>query len=88
MRPGGPGWKRQRARTGIAPAQDLGRDIQRVIAGLFILFGLMFSVGGILLLRWGTAITLAAIAAVGYVWLRSLGKHEEAPLLPEPATHP
>jgi Na+/proline symporter len=88
VRPGGPGWKRQRARTGLEPAQDLGKDIQRVIAGLFILFGLMFSVGGLLLLRWGTAITLAAIAAVGYVWLRSLGKHEEAPLLPEPATHP
>src|SRR5690606_39955909 len=37
VRPGGPGWRRQRERTGIAPAQDLASDIQRVFAGVLIL---------------------------------------------------
>src|SRR5690606_20133157 len=29
VRPGGPGWRRQRARTGLPPAQDLGKDLLR-----------------------------------------------------------
>lgn len=88
VRPGGPGWKRQRERTGIAPAQDLGKDIQRVIAALMILFGLMFAVGGALLLRWGTTAAMATLALAGFAWLRGLGTSREAPPLPEPATHP
>lgn len=88
VRPGGPGWKRQRERTGIAPAQDLGKDIQRVIAALMILFGLMFAVGGALLLRWGTTAAMATLALAGFAWLRGLGPSREAPPLPEPATHP
>ncbi|MGH7577070.1 MAG: sodium:solute symporter family protein [Longimicrobiales bacterium] len=88
VRPGGPGWKRQRERTGIAPAQDLGKDIQRVIAALMVLFGLMFAVGGALLLRWGTTAAMATLALAGFAWLRGLGTSREAPPLPEPATHP
>lgn len=88
VRPGGPGWKRQRERTGIAPAQELGKDIQRVIAALMILFGLMFAVGGALLLRWGTTAAMATLALAGFAWLRGLGPSREAPPLPEPATHP
>ena len=72
VRPGGPGWVRQRARTGLDPAQDLGRDLQRVAAGLLILFGLMFGVGGVVLLRPGVAAANGAMAAVGYLWLRRL----------------
>ncbi|MDX1674234.1 MAG: sodium:solute symporter family protein [Longimicrobiales bacterium] len=72
VRPGGPGWVRQRARTGLDPAQDLGRDLQRVAAGLLILFGLMFGIGGVVLLRPGVAAANGAMAAVGYLWLRRL----------------
>jgi Na+/proline symporter len=88
VRPGGPGWRRQRERTGLAPAQDLGRDAQRVLAGLLILFGLMFATGGALFLRWGVAASMAALAIVGGVWLRALGGSSRAPELPEPRTHP
>lgn len=88
VRPGGPGWRRQRERTGIESAQDLGKDLQRVVAGLMILFGLMFAVGGALLLRWGVMTAMAALALAGFAWLRGLGPSPEAPSLPEPATHP
>jgi len=88
VRPGGPGWRRQRERTGIAPAQELGKDVLRVMAGLMILFGLMFFVGGIVLARSGTALLMGAIAVSGLVWLRVLGPPETAPAMPEPETHP
>jgi hypothetical protein len=88
VRPGGPGWRIQRERTGIPPAQDLGRDSLRIIAGLMVLFGLMFGVGGLVLLRWKTMIVMAVIAILGFVWLRILGPVEIAPLGPEPTTHP
>lgn len=73
VRPGGPGWKRQRERTGLAPAQDLGSDLARVAAGVLILFGLMFAVGSILLYRWTTLTVTLLVAVAGFVWLRSLG---------------
>jgi hypothetical protein len=88
VRPGGPGWRHQRERTGIPPAQDLGRDSLRIIAGMMVLFGLMFGVGGLVLLRWKTMIVMAVIAILGFVWLRILGPVEIAPLGPEPTTHP
>ncbi len=88
MRPGGPGWRRQRERTGLEPAQDLGRDAQRVVAGLMVLFGLMFAVGGALFLRWGTFGAMAALALAGGLWLWTLGDSPRAPDLPEPRTHP
>lgn len=72
VRPGGPGWERQRARTGLAPAQDLGRDLKRVGAGLLVLFGLMFAVGGVVLLRPGVAGMNLVAAGMGYLWLRRL----------------
>jgi hypothetical protein len=34
--PGGPSWKHQRQRTGIPSAQDLKRDVLRVLAALMI----------------------------------------------------
>ena len=72
VRPGGPGWKRQRARTGIPAGQDLGRDMLRVIAGLMLLFGLLFGIGGIVLLRWDTVAIMGVVGAVGGIWLRRL----------------
>jgi SSS family solute:Na+ symporter len=88
VRPGGPGWRRQRERTGLAPVQDLGCDIQRVLAGLMILFGLMFAIGSLLLLRWGVLAAMVVVAGLGYVWLRRLGYRSIAPPMPEPPTHP
>lgn len=72
VRPGGPGWKRQRERTGVIPEQDLGRDALCVVAALFILFGLMFLIGGLLFARWGTAAICALAVLVGWFWLRRL----------------
>ncbi|MBI4545935.1 MAG: Na+:solute symporter [Gemmatimonadetes bacterium] len=87
-RPGGPGWRRQRERTGLPAAQDLARDLQRVGAALLVLFGLMFALGGLLLLRWGVLAAMTALALAGWIWLRALGPTLSAPPLPEPATHP
>jgi len=72
VRPGGPGWRRQRERTGVAPAQDLGRDIQRVVAALFVLFGLMFAVGGLVMLRLGLFAGMSVAAILGWAWLSRL----------------
>lgn len=79
VRPGGPGWRRQRERTGEPAAQDLPRDIQRVFAGVLILFGLMFAVGSVVLLRWGTLPGTLAATLAGFVWLRRLGPSVIAP---------
>jgi solute:Na+ symporter, SSS family len=79
VRPGGPGWRRQRERTGQPPAQDLASDTRRVIASLLIIFGLLFGTGGILLLRWGTAISSLVVALAGYLWLRKLGPPDIIP---------
>jgi len=76
VRPGGPGWARQRAATGVAASHPLGRDLVRSIAGLAVLFGLMFAVGGALLLRPGVAVGNAALAVVGGVLLRRLAPRE------------
>jgi hypothetical protein len=88
VRPGGPGWRRQRERTGIPPAQSLAHDLQRIAAALLLLFGLMFGVGSAVLLRWGTMGAMAAVARVGAVWLCALGAPQKAPPAPEPRTHP
>jgi SSS family solute:Na+ symporter len=72
VRPGGPGWRRQRERTGLEPAQDLGRDIRRVIAALMILFGTMFFFGGLLFARWGVVGGTAVTTVIGLLWLRAL----------------
>jgi hypothetical protein len=83
VRPGGPGWTRQRERTGIQPAQNLGKDVQRILAGLMILFGLMFGIGGFLLLRHGVMAGNLVAAFMGFVWLHRLGPPQIAP--PRPA---
>jgi solute:Na+ symporter, SSS family len=89
VRPGGPGWRRIRERTGVPAAQDLACDVQRVIAGLMILFGLTFLVGGLLLLRWGVAGVSGTFFLIGAIWLRHLGTVSGiTEHLPEPPTHP
>lgn len=74
VRPGGPGWQRQRKRTGVPPAQDLGKDLLRVLAAMMVLFGLMFAVGGFLLLNSLLGFAMLAMAAAGRYWLKRLGR--------------
>ncbi len=71
-RPGGPGWKRQRERTGVEPLQDLSRDLWSTLFGIGFIFGAMFAVGGVLLLRWGAAAIAALVAIVSWFLLRSV----------------
>ncbi|WP_346292860.1 sodium:solute symporter family protein [Sphaerothrix gracilis] len=84
VRPGGPGWHRQRIRTGLSPAQDLKVDIQRVLAALLLLFGAMFAVGGFLLLQSLTGWLSLIIAVIGAVWLRQLSKRYPVAPAPRP----
>ncbi len=75
VRPGGPGWQRQQRATGLEPRQVLGFDFQRIVAAVLLLFGLMFFVGGVLLLTWGWAISMGIVTVVGFVWLAYLRRH-------------
>ncbi|MEA5417606.1 sodium:solute symporter family protein [Spirulina sp. CCNP1310] len=81
VRPAGWGWRRQRERTGIPPGQDLGLDVQRVIAASLILFGAMFSVGGFLLLRSLTGWVWLIIGVLAWFWLQALDKRAIPPML-------
>ncbi len=84
VRPGGLGWQKQQQRTGISPAQDLGRDILKVIAATMLLFGLMFGTGGFLLLKSLTGWISLIIAAIGGFWLRQLNKRKILPMTSRP----
>ena len=77
VRPGGIGWRRQRKRTAIAPAQDLGQDILKVLAATLLLFGLMLSIGGFLLLQSLTGWISLIFAVIGAFWLRQLNKQSQ-----------
>jgi hypothetical protein len=74
VRPGGVGWKRQRERTGLASAQNLGQDLLKVIAATLFLFGLMFTIGGFLLLQSMTGWISLIVAVASGFWLRQLNK--------------
>ena len=74
VQPGGRGWKRQRERTGIPPAQDLTQDLLRVVAATLLLFGTMFAIGGFLLLQSLTGFISLTVAVIGAFWLRQLNK--------------
>jgi len=74
VRPGGPGWKPQRHRTGLEASSPLGLDIRRALAGMMILFGLMFLTGGVLFARWTTVLAMAGLAIAGWLWLRALNR--------------
>ncbi|NEP17183.1 MAG: Na+:solute symporter [Leptolyngbya sp. SIO4C1] len=80
VRPGGPGWQRQRQRTGLRPLQNLGLEAQRVAAALLLLFGAMFAMGGFLLLQSLTGWLSLIFAVIGGWWLRQLDKQPIAPV--------
>jgi Na+/proline symporter len=75
-RPGGPGWRRQQEQTGVAPAQNLARDLWSVLFGTGLLFGTMFAIGGALLLSWGAALGAALVATISGIALRRVRKAE------------
>ncbi|MDY6940128.1 MAG: sodium:solute symporter family protein [Cyanobacteriota bacterium] len=80
VRPGGPGWARQQANTGLTPIQDLNLDIKRTIAANFILFGALLGTGGFLLLQSRMGWVAWTIAVLGGVWLRQLNKQQIRPM--------
>ncbi len=80
VRPGGPGWQRQRQRTGIRPLQNLGLEFKRVVAALLLLFGAMFAVGGFLLLNSLGGWLSLIVAVAGWFWLRQLNRQPIAPV--------
>ena len=74
VRPAGPGWKKQRDRTGLEPVQDLATDLKRVLAAILLMFGAMFAIGGFLLLQPLTGWVSLTAAVVGWMCLRHLNK--------------
>jgi solute:Na+ symporter, SSS family len=65
VRPGGPGWKRQRAATGLGPCRALGIEVLPMFAAV-VFFGLMSGVGGLLLLCPGVGLANLVAAAVAW----------------------
>ena len=80
VRPGGPGWRKQRQRTGLLPLQNFSLDLQKVLAAVLLLFGAMFAVGGFLLLQSLTGWISLVIAVAGGFWLRQLDKRPNFPM--------
>jgi len=80
VRPSGWGWRRQQARTGIPPGQNLQNDILRVLAAILLLFGSMFAVGGFLLLQPLVGWISLIIGVIGGFWLRQLNKRTIQPM--------
>ena len=80
VRPGGAGWQRQRQRTGLPPARDLGKDLLRVCAATLLLFGALFATGGFLLLQPLTGWVSLIVAVAGWMWLRQLHKKVILPM--------
>ncbi len=79
VRPGGPGWHKQRLRTGLKPQQNLTLDVQKVLAAILLLFGSMFTIGGFLLLQSFAGWLSLIVAVGGGYWLRQLNRQ---PLFP------
>ena len=52
------------------PASRLGEDLMRTLWATLLLFGMMFAVGGALLLEWRLALGAGLIASIGGVLLR------------------
>lgn len=72
VKPAGPGWQHISKRAEIEVEQTLGADLLRVLGATMLLFGVMFGVGGALLLKTGVAIVMLLIAFAGGLLLRRL----------------
>ncbi|ACB50753.1 Na+/solute symporter [Crocosphaera subtropica ATCC 51142] len=80
VRPGGIGWQRQQYKTGLQPAQNLKNDVLKVLAAILVMFGIMFAIGGFLLLQSITGFVSLTIAVIGGFWLRKLNKKKVLPI--------
>ena len=94
-RPGGPGWSRERLATRLEPIQSLQLSLIRAGAAVFVLYGLMFGISALLLLRPTLGAGLLAVAAAGGAVLYSYRDDEASPNdrrsahgEPEPVTLP
>jgi solute:Na+ symporter, SSS family len=76
VRPGGGGWKYQEETTGLKPLQNLTQDVLKVCASILLLFGLMFAIGGFLLLQPIKAWIALILSVIGGFWLRQLSKRK------------
>lgn len=65
-RPGGPGWRLVRERTGVEPASKLGRDLAETIAVLAMVLGAMLAIGGYVVGSKAWMIGAGAVAVAGY----------------------
>ena len=71
-RPGGPGWRRVRERTGVVPASPLGRDLAETAAVLAMVMGGMLGIGGIVVGGAAWAVGGAAATVGGFLAYRSI----------------
>jgi Na+/proline symporter len=71
VRPGGPGWGRERRATGLEALDPLKPALLRTVSALALLYGLMFGIGALLLLKWVTAGAMLILIAMGYAGLRA-----------------
>lgn len=78
-RPGGPGWRRQRAATGLASLQDLGADLRSWGYAVALLLALTFGIGGAVLGRADWALGGALVAGLGAWGLRLENARRAAP---------
>jgi Na+/proline symporter len=69
-RPGGPGWRRQREATGLAPLQDLGADLRSGVAAIVLLISLMLGIGWLVLGFWAKGAISCGIAGAAGLILR------------------
>ena len=75
VRPGGPGWKHIRAKTGIAPASDsIAQELLGWALGCVAVWTALFSVGSFLFGRMTQGIALLAVFVVSTVLLVKLVK--------------
>lgn len=81
VRPGGPGWRVERQRTGLPAAQPLRRSLLQAGSAVLVLYGTMFATGGALLLRPWVAVGMGAVACLGGVLLYRL-RTKQAPVSP------
>lgn len=72
-------WRQQEQATGIESEGNFLRNVKQVIAALFLLFGVMFGIGGFLLLQPFAGWMFTIIAGVGWMWLRRLRKSRVLP---------
>ncbi|MFZ9940734.1 MAG: sodium:solute symporter family protein [Luteolibacter sp.] len=75
VRPGGPGWSRIRAKTGIAPAGDsIAQEILGWALGCIVVWTALFSTGSFLFGRNSQGFVLLAVFLVSSAWLVKLVK--------------